>query len=344
MLPRKRALTLVFFTASLFCHTAVGQQAGSAPEPQFNGIFFYIDGQTGELKQLEQQTPRASAKMKAFGVGGMKVTLEMDGEKSPVRFQAGQPIILIVRVSNPREDPGGTIGMTLYQPKNGKRLSVPINTHAFGMGASKNTDPSVRYNYERYGESSLKLTFPNIPQGEWCIGNNDSKFNNCFGVESGSIVQTTDGTYAGRYVNEKNGSNYIELNPDGTFHLRQSKKDYNGQYRVDGGKLVMVINNKELPGSEISEGVIIDNGDGSKWVRQSKPPQPPGPSDSSSEVLTDTEILHMVEAKLPDSLIITKIKSSVCNFDVSTNSLIQLKKAGVSDAVLQAMTQAAAAK
>jgi hypothetical protein len=338
MLSLKRGLLLSIFIVLSFCPMMKGQQAGGVPEPQFNGIFFYFDGQTGELKQLEQQTPRGIGKLKAFGVGGVKVTLEMDGEKSPIRFQAGQPIVLVVRVSNAREDPGGTIGMTLYQPKNGKRVNVPINTRPLGLGASKNTDPSVRYNYERYGESSLKLIFPNIPAGEWCIGNNDSKFNNCFGVESLQTSSPADATYSGKYVNEKNNNNYIDLNTDGTFHLRQSKKDYNGQYRVEGGKLVMVINNKALPGSQIGEGVIIDNDDGSRWVRQADMPVATA---ASPEVLTDTEILRMAEAKLPDSLIIAKIKSSKCKFDVSTNSLIQLKKAGVSDAVLQAMTQAA---
>jgi hypothetical protein len=47
----------------------------------------------------------------------------------------------------------------------------------------------------------------------------------------------------------------------------------------------------------------------------------------------------MVQAKLGDSLIIAKIKSSASGFDTSTDGLVKLKQADVSDAVLQAMVE-----
>jgi len=56
--------------------------------------------------------------------------------------------------------------------------------------------------------------------------------------------------------------------------------------------------------------------------------------------LTNDDVIKMVQAKLPDGVIVAKIKSSPCKFDTSTDSLIKLKQAGISDAVMQAMTEA----
>jgi len=62
----------------------------------------------------------------------------------------------------------------------------------------------------------------------------------------------------------------------------------------------------------------------------------------SPEVLTNDKVISLAQASLGDSLIISKIKASGCNFDVSTAALLSLKKAGVSDPVIEAMIQASA--
>ena len=46
----------------------------------------------------------------------------------------------------------------------------------------------------------------------------------------------------------------------------------------------------------------------------------------------------MVTAKLPDDIIITTIRNSNSRFDLTPETLIKLKTAGVSDAVIRAMT------
>ena len=66
---------------------------------------------------------------------------------------------------------------------------------------------------------------------------------------------------------------------------------------------------------------------------QTTPQAPTGPT------LTNDDILQQVNAKLADSLIIAQIKKSACAFDTSTDGLVKLKQAGVSDAVLQAMVE-----
>jgi len=55
--------------------------------------------------------------------------------------------------------------------------------------------------------------------------------------------------------------------------------------------------------------------------------------------LTNDDVIKMVQAKLPDAVVVAKIKSSPCKFDTSTDMLIKLKHVGVSDAVLQAMAE-----
>jgi hypothetical protein len=59
----------------------------------------------------------------------------------------------------------------------------------------------------------------------------------------------------------------------------------------------------------------------------------------SSSSLTNDDIIKLVQAKLSDSVIIAKIKSSSTDFDTSPDALIKLKRAGVSDAVLQAIVE-----
>ena len=59
--------------------------------------------------------------------------------------------------------------------------------------------------------------------------------------------------------------------------------------------------------------------------------------------LTNDDVIKMVRAKLPDAVVVAKIRSSPCKFDTSTDTLIKLKQVGVSDAVLQAMAESGTA-
>ncbi len=57
----------------------------------------------------------------------------------------------------------------------------------------------------------------------------------------------------------------------------------------------------------------------------------------TQEVLTNDTIITMWQANMGEALIVSKIGASSCNFDVSTNALLSLKKVEVSDAVIQTM-------
>lgn len=56
--------------------------------------------------------------------------------------------------------------------------------------------------------------------------------------------------------------------------------------------------------------------------------------------ITNSEIIELTKAGLDKSIIIQKIRASKTNFDLSTDSLIQLKQAGVADEVVGAMLKA----
>jgi len=67
-----------------------------------------------------------------------------------------------------------------------------------------------------------------------------------------------------------------------------------------------------------------------------------GAQEAAKPALTNDDVIKMVQVKLGDGVIIAKIKSSACKFDTGTDALIKLKQAGVSDSVMQAMTEAGA--
>ena len=68
--------------------------------------------------------------------------------------------------------------------------------------------------------------------------------------------------------------------------------------------------------------------------------QPAAAPLAKPEALTNSDVLKMVEAKLSDDLIVSKIKSSPGNFDTSIDAILKLKAAGASDAVIHAMVDA----
>jgi hypothetical protein len=66
----------------------------------------------------------------------------------------------------------------------------------------------------------------------------------------------------------------------------------------------------------------------------------PGVTPLAQEVLTNDSVIQMVKAGLPEAVVIAKIKSTATKFDLKTDSLVSLKKAGVTDKVLEAMVVA----
>ncbi len=73
--------------------------------------------------------------------------------------------------------------------------------------------------------------------------------------------------------------------------------------------------------------------------RADTPPPPVTKSQStqSADALTNNSIVEMVKGGLPDSMIVKEIARKICNFALNPSDLVALKKAGVPDAVIEAM-------
>ena len=61
---------------------------------------------------------------------------------------------------------------------------------------------------------------------------------------------------------------------------------------------------------------------------------------AQDEVMTNEEVISLSKAGLSPSIIVGKIRSGKTNFDLSTDSLIKLKQAGVSDDIVTVMLEA----
>ena len=177
------AVTTTTCLLMLVCHSVFGQESKKVQEPQYVGIISFLNSDTGELLALERQTPMVQTKAKAFGFGGAKRTMEINGEKSPNRITMGQQLIFIVRVVDVHQDPAGTIALMPFQSKNGKRANELAKVNAIGR-VSLSSSISFDADVSRYGESSLKIKLTtNIPAGEYCIRHVDSPRFFCFGID-----------------------------------------------------------------------------------------------------------------------------------------------------------------
>jgi hypothetical protein len=58
---------------------------------------------------------------------------------------------------------------------------------------------------------------------------------------------------------------------------------------------------------------------------------------SQSDVIDNKTVINLTKKKVQESIIVSKIRSATCLFDVSTDGLINLKENGVSDGVIQEM-------
>jgi len=144
------------------------------------------------------------------------------------------------------------------------------------------------------------------------------------------------GKIAGQYVMTQEPDNRLQLNTEGTFSLVQRGRNYSGTFTIAGNKVT-------LRGGIRATAFLIDDtlidDEGLKWVKQTGGPRPAGTA-PGGDMLQNADIIKLAKAGFDDTIIISKISSSKCQFDTSTDALIQLKKSGVSAPVLKAMVGA----
>jgi hypothetical protein len=153
------------------------------------------------------------------------------------------------------------------------------------------------------------------------------------GKESASGGADGDGP-AGRYVSSRNDSDNLVLRRDGTCLAQQWGISLPCRYEVRGSDVLVTYQagQQEKMGWD---GEALKDLSGTVWQR---PGTAKAPSSPPAATITNDDITRMAGAGLPDSVILGRIRGARCRFDLSTDALIKLKAAGVSDAVLEAMT------
>ena len=136
------------------------------------------------------------------------------------------------------------------------------------------------------------------------------------------------------YVNAQT-ADQLQLNADNSFSLQEAGQTYRGTFAANGNTLKLNISGGPETTATI-QGSNLTDGSGQTWVLREQN----APGSAAANVLQNQDVIKMVKAGLDDTLIIAKIGSSKCQFDTSTDALIQLKQSGVSAAVLKAIVSA----
>jgi hypothetical protein len=137
------------------------------------------------------------------------------------------------------------------------------------------------------------------------------------------------------YANAQNPADKLQLNGDNTFSLQESGQAYQGTFVLNDHTVELNITGGPKTTATIRGNDLVDSG-GQAWVLVEQPSQ----GASGAAVLQNQDIIKLVKAGLDDGLIIAKIGASKCQFDTSTDALIQLKESGVSAAVMKVIVAA----
>jgi len=117
--------------------------------------------------------------------------VQIEGEKSPVRFKRGEKLDFIVKLNSQQDDPQRKIQFVLFESVKGKRQWVLQNASAAEFAGGNVKDISrkkmVPYNVAKYGESSFKVSPVNqLSRGEYllCLNEASASFPSfCFGID-----------------------------------------------------------------------------------------------------------------------------------------------------------------
>lgn len=148
-------------------------------------------------------------------------------------------------------------------------------------------------------------------------------------------------TVAGKYVNRDDADDYFQLAPDGTAvstlsgALKYAVRGTVLTFQAPEGKAFQL---KDGRLAKAIEGSLTGNtyvsSEGSTYERvASAPPQ------SAAMQLTVEQIVKMVEAKIPDEVILASLAKAGAKYDLTPEDWIRLKGAGASDAVLRALAK-----
>jgi hypothetical protein len=114
--------------------------------------------------------------------------VQIEGEKSPVRFKRGEKLDFIVKLNSQQDDPQVKIQFVLLESAKGKRQWVlqKVSADPFTGASVKDVSQSkiVSYNVAKYGESSFKVSpVDSLLPGEYVLGIKGVAVSFCFGVD-----------------------------------------------------------------------------------------------------------------------------------------------------------------
>lgn len=206
---------------------------------------------------------------------------------------------------------------------------VPVNEHTARISVTR------------------KLVEKTLGSNQWSFGGSNGVVERWFITQvldevsrtKGQTLKAPDAPVTDAFVAEDNPKDTLVFRGDKTFSASEKGVDLSGQYEWAGDTLQLTSGaNRD---SAKLAGDILTASNGRRWVRKSSTAQVSA-SSQGRETIGNAEIIKLVQAHLPDAVIAGKIRGSRCEFDLTTDGLIKLKEAGVSDAVIQAMTEAGA--
>ena len=114
--------------------------------------------------------------------------------------------------------------------------------------------------------------------------------------------------------------------------MQVSGKSYGGSYTVQGDVVTLAPPSGRAFKTKLAGDTLVE-ADGTRLAKQG------GGATPAAAGLTIAQIIKMAQVKVPDDVIITTIKKSGVKYVLSPDDLIKLKTAGVSDAVIRAMSR-----
>jgi hypothetical protein len=185
----RQAVAVVICTAALTAvwHPGVAhaQDAPKLPEPQYLGTVYWFDAAGAKLSTLDRARLVVAAKMKAFGYGGVKGTLQAPGQKAAVRFTADQKLEFVFQAQL-NVDPQTIAEIVAFDMKKDHRELVSMESNGpFGGVKAGERRGEVPFQAAKYSESSIKIS-PTDPlkPGEYAVRIQSSPEVFCFGVDA----------------------------------------------------------------------------------------------------------------------------------------------------------------
>jgi hypothetical protein len=135
------------------------------------------------------------------------------------------------------------------------------------------------------------------------------------------------------YASAQTPMDKLQLNADNSFLLQEAGQPYHGTFVENGKTIEFRISETGSKTTLGRQGNDLTDSSGQTW----KLLEQPAGTTSGEAMLHNEDIIKLVKVGIDDATIITKISSSKCLFDTSTDALIRLKKCGVSASVLKTM-------